>query len=211
MSLDPLSVVSLNGSPRAASRTETLVRKLAGTVQSSLDAHWTHYAITEIGPTLLPALTRDHVDPSGEAILRVIEAADVIVVGTPVYRASLTGALKHVFDLVDYRSLRGCIAVLAATGGNRHHGLVTEHQLRPLMSFFGAVTVPTAIYAEEADFDGLAIASPAIEARITTAAQDVLRLVQGTGFVRRTAAATPSTATPSTATPSTATLGELVP
>lgn len=117
----------------------------------------------------------------------------MIVVGTPVYRASLTGALKHVFDLVDHRSLRGCVAVLAATGANRHHGLVTEHQLRPLMGFFGAVTVPTAVYAEEIDFDGLAIASTAVEERIGAAVRDALRLVRGSGFVRRAPTAPTST------------------
>ena len=190
MNHDSLSIVSLNGSPRARSRTESLVRQLAGAVQAALGGRWTHYAISEIGPTLLPALTRDRLEAAGEAILREIEAADVIVVGTPVYRASLTGALKHVFDLVDYRALRGCVAVLAATGANRHHGLVTEHQLRPLLSFFGAVTVPTAIYAEEADFDGLAVASAAIDERIRSAEQDVLRLLRGVNGARRSFTAT---------------------
>jgi FMN reductase len=169
-------LVSLNGSPRPNSRTDTLVLALADAVNASIEVDWQHFRISEIGPLLLPSLMRDQVTNAAEAILRDIEAADILIVGTPVYRASLTGALKHVFDLVDYRALRDRIAVLTATGGNRHHGLVTEHQLRPLLSFFGVLTVPTTIYAEEADFDGLRVGSVQIRERIAAAAQEVADL-----------------------------------
>src|SRR5690242_8978134 len=169
-------LVSLNGSPRANSRTDTLVLALGDAVSASTEVDWQHYRISEIGPLLLPALMRDQVTSAADDILRNIEAADILIVGTPVYRASLTGALKHVFDLVDYRALRGRIAVLAATGGNRHHGLVTEHQLRPLLSFFGVITAPTTIYAEGAHFDGQRIGSVQIQERIDAVAQEVADL-----------------------------------
>jgi FMN reductase len=177
MSVAVPRLVSLNGSPRQRSRTDALVRAIAASIRDAVDAEWRHLRIADIGPVLLVSLTRDDVSPTGEAILQDIEAADIVIVGTPVYRASLTGALKHVFDLVHYEALRGRIAVLAATGANRHHGLVTEHQLRPLMSFFGTVTAPTAIYAEEADFDGEAIRGAVIGERIAAVTRDVVRLL----------------------------------
>ena len=77
---------------------------------------------------------RPRPEGEGKALIRALEAADLIVVGTPVYRASYTGALKHVFDLLHKDSLAGKPAVLAATGGSALHGLVTEHQLRPLLA-----------------------------------------------------------------------------
>jgi FMN reductase len=169
-------LVSLNGSPRPNSRTDTLVLALGDAIGASIAVDWQHYQISEIGPLLLSSLMRDQVTSAANDILRDIEAADILIVGTPVYRASLTGALKHVFDLVDYRALRGRIAALAATGGNRHHGLVTEHQLRPLLSFFGVITAPTAIYAEDADFDGQRIDSVQIRERIAAAAREVADL-----------------------------------
>jgi len=180
MSVAAPRLVSLNGSPRTRSRTDTLVRAIGASIRDAIDADWRHFRIAEIGPVLLASLTRDDVSPAGEAILRDIEAADIVIVGTPVYRASYTGALKHVFDLVQYEALRGRIAVLAATGANRHHGLVTEHQLRPLLSFFGTVTAPTAIYAEEADFDGEVLRSATVRERIATLTAEVIRLVGAT-------------------------------
>lgn len=172
----PLTLVSLSGSPRSPSRTDTLVRAIGTAVSEATGAVWQHFPLTAIATHIMPVLTRDALSPPGEAIIAQIEAADILILGTPVYRASFTGALKHVLDLVHYEALRGRVAVLAATGANRHHGLVTEHQLRPLASFFGMHTAPTGVYAEEADFDGVELRAPAIHARIRSVAQDVVRL-----------------------------------
>jgi FMN reductase len=177
--LSPLTMVSLNGSPRAPSRTDTLVRAIGVAVSEATGAAWIHMPITTIAQHLMPALTRDALTPQGEKIIAQIESADILILGTPVYRASFTGALKHVLDLVHYEALRGRIAVLAATGANRHHGLVTEHQLRPLASFFGMHTAPTSVYAEEADFDGVELRTQPIHARVRSVAQEVVRLTAG--------------------------------
>jgi FMN reductase len=171
-----LKLVSISGSPRLPSRTDVLVEALGSTVAAATGAGWLHLRLCDIAPHVMPALTRDRLDAVGESIIANIEEADILVIGTPVYRASFTGALKHLFDLVHYEALRGRIAVLAATGGNRHHGLVTEHQLRPLMSFFGTYTIPTTVYAEEADFDGYDISSAIIRDRISQVAREVTRL-----------------------------------
>lgn len=133
--------------------------------------------ITEAAPSLFAGLSRGTLGPSGEAIVQRVEKADLLVVGTPVYRASYTGALKHLFDLVDHRALAGKTVLLAATGGSPYHGLVLEHQLRPLFSFFGAVTVPTGVYGAPDDFVGAEIVGAAISERISRAASEAASLL----------------------------------
>ncbi|MER9070685.1 NAD(P)H-dependent oxidoreductase [Mesorhizobium sp. M0902] len=78
--------------------------------------------ITEAAPSIFAGLSRGALGASGEAIIQRVEKADLLVVGTPVYRASYTGALKHLFDLVDHRALAGKTVLLAATGGSPYHG-----------------------------------------------------------------------------------------
>jgi FMN reductase len=173
----PLSVLGLSGSTRRPSRTSALVRAAAVALDARLDADSRVIELADAAPLLFAALTRAEAPPPAEAILRAVETADILVVATPVYRASYTGALKHLFDLVRFDALAGRPVILAATGGSPQHGLVTEHQLRPLLSFFGALTVPTAIYATEADFDGFALTSPSVLARIDRAADEAARLV----------------------------------
>ena len=111
-------------------------------------------------------------------MLSAIETSDVLVVATPVYKASYTGLFKHLFDLIDPKVLEGRPVLLAATGGSDRHALVIEHQLRPLFAFFGAHALPAGLYATNADFissDQLAVAT---EARISRTRRSARRLGQ---------------------------------
>src|SRR6266568_4494094 len=90
--------------------------------------------------------------------LALVEEADAYLVATPIYRASYTGAMKNFFDLLPNDPngsdpLRGKVVGLLASGGSDHHYLVLEHQLRPLLGFFGAFTPARTIYASPKDFD----------------------------------------------------------
>jgi FMN reductase len=174
-----LKLLSISGSPRNPSRTEALVTAIGRSVANRVSAEWRHFGVPEIAPAIMPALTAKDLSAEGHEVIARVESADILVVGTPVYRASFTGLLKHLFDLVRFDALRGRISVLAATGGSPLHGLIAEHQLRPLMSFFGTHTVPTTIYAEERDFTEYEISNPAIRQRIENAAEDVARLIDG--------------------------------
>ncbi len=171
------TVVALNGSARSHSRTATIVNGIAGTIAKKVSVTITTVHLVDAAPHLLSVLSRDQVSQEGEAILRTIESADLLVIGTPVYRASIAGALKHIFDLIDRDSLAGRIAVLSATGGTPLHGLVGEHQLRPLLGFFRVFTVPTFVYATEDEFDAARAPSAAVQDRIARAADEATHLL----------------------------------
>ncbi|PWR25378.1 NAD(P)H-dependent oxidoreductase [Zavarzinia aquatilis] len=174
----PFSLVSVNGSPRQPSRTGHLVRAIADAVSVRIPVIHEAIDLGAVSGPLLAAPGRADLPPEGEALVRRIETADILVLGTPVYRGSYTGLFKHLFDLVAHDALAGKIAVLSATGGSPLHGLVTEHQLRPLLGFFGAYTVPTTIFATETDFTDLQLSNPAISARIDRAASEAARLLE---------------------------------
>ena len=65
----------------------------------------------------------------------------------------------------------------SSTGGSSLHGLVTEHQLRPLLSFFHAFARPTRLDADEADFTDDRLTGPAVAARIERAAREAAELL----------------------------------
>ena len=171
-----LSVIGISGSIRRPSRTAALVTTILAAIDQRLGSNSRLIELSDAAPLIFSALDRAGTHGAGEAIVRSVETADVLVVATPVYRASYTGALKHLFDLVSHEALIGKPVVLGATGGSHLHGLVTEHQLRPLLSFFGALTIPSTIYATEADFDEYALTSSAVASRSERAADDVARL-----------------------------------
>ncbi|MCX9000021.1 FMN reductase [Rhizobiaceae bacterium BDR2-2] len=165
-----MRVLGLSGNVKRPSRTASLVAAVLSRVR---EHPGTSGELVDAAPVLFQALRADQLDGEGKAIIDRVEAADVLVVGSPVYRASYTGALKHLFDLVDYHALSGKRVILAATGGSVRHALMIEHQFRPLFGFFGALTLSTAIYAVEEDFAGYEVASPAVLERIDRAVSEL--------------------------------------
>lgn len=173
----PFRVVAVSGSLHEPSKTTALVRAITAAIAERGDVESQLIELTQIGPSLAGALRRDQLAPEIEEQLQAIESADLLIVGSPVYRASFTGLFKHLFDFVGQYDLVGKPVLLAATGGGEKHALIIEHQLRPLFAFFQALTLPVGVYASNTDFDGYEISSEVLKARIALAADRALPLV----------------------------------
>jgi FMN reductase len=167
-----LKILGLSGSVSRPSRTTSLVREILARFAD--DDRWETGLIefADAAPQLFTALARPQLQGRAAEIVSVVEQADLLVVGTPVYRASYTGALKHLFDLVHHQYFSGKLVILAATGGTPLHGLVTEHEMRPLFGFLNALTLPTTLYALEQDFDDYRLNNEKLSARIDRAAAE---------------------------------------
>jgi FMN reductase len=172
-----IRIVGVTGSLRAPSKTITLVEEIVGQLALRLSADVQLIKVNELGPSFAGALSRAEVSPEIEAALVSIETADVLVVASPVYRASFTGLFKHLFDFVDQYSLVDTPVLLAATGGSERHALILEHQFRPLFSFFQALTMPVGIYAHDSDFTDYQISSSRLLDRINQAVTKSLPLI----------------------------------
>ena len=170
-------IVAVSGSLHEPSKTTALVSAIAATVATRAEVDVALVELTAIGPALAGALRRDQLPAAVEEQLVAIEAADLLIVGSPVYRASFTGLFKHLFDFVGQYALAGKPVLLAATGGGERHALIIEHQLRPLFSFFQALTLPVGVYASDSDFDGYTVASDVLRSRISLAVERALPLV----------------------------------
>lgn len=90
-------------------------------------------------------------DDTGRVVAAIADA-DAVVLATPVYRGSLTGALKNLLDHVPVPALRGTPVGIVAMGGSDHHYLGVERHLRDVLAFFGAHPLPTAVYLSSRDF-----------------------------------------------------------
>ena len=173
----PLRIVGVSGSLREPSKTTELVRGLIAEfgAREQIDARL--IAVAALGPLFAGALRREDLQPEVEDALRAIETADLLIVASPVYRASFTGLFKHLFDFVGQYALVGTPVLLAATGGGERHALILEHQMRPLFGFFQALTLPVGVYASDADFAGVELASADVRRRIDQAVTRSLPLV----------------------------------
>lgn len=164
-----LKVVAVSGSLNHPSKTTVLVEEIVDALAKALPIESHLITLTDLGPHLAGALTRSQLPPEAEAELQRIESADVLVVASPVYRASFTGLFKHLFDFIDQYALVDTPVLLAASGGSERHALIIEHQFRPLFAFFQALTLPVGIYAHDSDFTDYKLTNETLRARIDKA------------------------------------------
>ncbi len=169
-----LRLVGFSGSTRRPSRTRALVEHIGATAARALRASFSLYDLIDAGPGLGGAFIRDDLSAQAAAIIDAVETADALIVGTRVYKGSYTGLFKHLFDFIDPATLANRPVVLTATGGGHKHALVVEHQLRPLFSFFTALTVPTAVYAADQDFTDYRLTDAAVLDRSAIAAAQLV-------------------------------------
>lgn len=165
----PLRVVGVSGSLTAPSKTTALVRAILDQVAAAREVDASLVELNRVGPHLGGAIRRSELPAAAEQELARIEAADLLVVASPVYRATFTGLFKHLFDFVDQYALVDTPVLLAATGGSDRHALIIEHQLRPLFGFFQAVTLPIGVYASDSDFEDYRVTSDRLRERIELA------------------------------------------
>lgn len=86
------------------------------------------------------------------AIVASVRAADGVIIASPVYRGSFTGALKNLLDHLPLESLAGKPVGIVAMGATQHHFLGVDWHLRDVLAWFGALVVPTSVYLASADF-----------------------------------------------------------
>lgn len=162
-------IIGISGSISQPSRTKALVDVIVNKAAHKLHASAEVIDIAQIAGVLGATVTYNQFPETLAQAYEKLNRADLIVIASPVYKASYTGLLKHFFDLIDPKNLAGKVAILAATGGSDQHASILDYQLRTLASFFGIYTVPTAIYAKDTEFSNYELTSDVIRQRIDTA------------------------------------------
>ena len=187
----PLNIVAVSGGLNSPSKTESLIQAILDELSEAISIKVHFIKLSEIGPLLGGAIYRNQLPQRVQDDLAAVEAADALIVGTPVYRASFTGLFKHFFDFVEQTALVDVPVLLAASGGSDRHALVLEHQLRPLFSFFQAQTLPIGVYATDRDFTPeYTVKSEQLSDRVTLAVALALPILEWAPAKGQRAAAT---------------------
>ena len=138
------SIVILSGSPNPQSRLAGIVDYLEKQL-ASRGASVDHLPAASLPPEDL-VLGRFDSPAVRDAIARV-ERADAVIVASPVYKASCTGLLKTLLDLLPQKGLEGKTALPVMIGGTIAHLLAIEFALKPVLSALGARRFAGEVYA----------------------------------------------------------------
>jgi FMN reductase len=123
-------VVLLAGSSNKVSRSTALLQRAA----ISLAAHGIDSELVTVTNFSAQALLYGwkHVDDISD-FLQLLARADGVIVATPVYKASFSGVLKLLIDLLPERAFAGKAVLPLAVGGSTAHMLALDYALRPVL------------------------------------------------------------------------------
>lgn len=146
---EAMKVISVLGSVTSPGR---MHRALNEALDRTGEAEISRVDLAELEIGLADGTPLDQLEDDTAEVIGAIAAADAVVLATPVYRGSMTGALKNLLDLTPVEALRGKPVLIVAMGATDHHSLGVERHIRDLLSFFGALPLPVDVYLTSADF-----------------------------------------------------------
>lgn len=141
-----MRVLSLAGSPRLPSRSTALLQ---------LSQRWLQQQQVEVIPYTLhdfqaeDLLRANFNSPDIKAFAAQLAAADGLLIATPVYKASFSGALKTLLDLLPERALEHKVVLPLATGGSIGHMLAVDYALKPVLTALKAQEVLHGVFADD--------------------------------------------------------------
>jgi FMN reductase len=142
-------VLGLAGSITAPSRSGALVARVLEILAGAGRAG----ELIQLTDLPADALLGRRKDPALDRALGLATRAFILVLGTPIYRASYTGQLKAFFDLLPRDALAGSVTGLIASGAVADHALAIDHGLRPLVASLAGLSAARAVYVTDADLE----------------------------------------------------------
>ncbi|RDW18340.1 FMN reductase [Oceanobacillus arenosus] len=129
---------------------------------------------------------RSYLEYEGDTgfVTKTIMEADAIIIGTPIFQASIPATLKNIFDLLPVDALRDKVVSMLVTAGSPKHYLIAEQQLKPILSYMKAQLVQTYVFIEEKDFYRNEIINDDILFRINRLVEDTVVLTETYSKIR---------------------------
>ena len=114
-------------------------------------------------------------------VVQKMLSADLLVFGTPIYQASISGALKNLLDHLPEYAFKHKVTGMVATGWSNKHFLVLEYHLRSILSYFKGL-VPSGnvfIHNDSFELETDDINDDRVSERIQKLAEEMVYLQRG--------------------------------
>ncbi|WP_054705037.1 NADPH-dependent FMN reductase [Bacillus sp. JCM 19041] len=167
-----MNVVALSGSV-VGSKTRTAIDEVVRTFEEKYPE--TNVQLIDLADYNIQFSDgRNYLEYEGDTgfVAKALMDADAIIIGSPIFQASIPGALKNIFDLLPVQAFTDKIAGIVMTAGSAKHYLVAEQQLKPILGYMKAQIVQSYVFAEEKDFLQKQIVNNDVSFRIKRLVED---------------------------------------
>ena len=146
---EELRLLAVVGNPKVASRTLDVAMEVSRQIAAWLESEGQATGVGAIDIAELSAGLLDWQSAPVAAALERVQSADLLIVASPVYKATFTGLLKIFLDRVPMEGLGGLPAVPVMVAAAPGHGLAVDAYLRPLLVEIGASCPTRAVFLLE--------------------------------------------------------------
>ncbi|CAO97163.1 NADPH-dependent FMN reductase [Erwinia tasmaniensis] len=164
-----MRIITLAGSPRSPSRSTALLTLC----QQALERRSVEVIPWNLHDFLPEDLLYARFDtPALRALTQDLLSADGVIIATPVYKASFSGALKTLLDLLPERALEHKVVLPLATGGTVSHMLAVDYALKPVLNALKAQEILHGVFADDSQithYDRQPELSPVLAERLAEA------------------------------------------
>jgi FMN reductase len=142
-------ILLVSGSPAERARSNSLLAYAAQKLEAS------GFEVKTVGLRDFPAddlVLAKYDSPSFSAWKKDVEEASALIIATPVYKASLTGGLKALLDVLPQSAFRNKTLLPIATGGTAGHLLAIDFAIKPILSTLGASDIHQGVFVVDSQF-----------------------------------------------------------
>lgn len=115
---------------------------------------------------------RDYETETREVVEKIL-AADALLIGTPIYNASIPGALKNLLDLLPIDSIKDKTVGIIVTAGSNKHYLVAQYHLLPILDYMKASAIDRYVFVSDNDFESSELVSDDVHFRLRSLSRDI--------------------------------------
>lgn len=121
---------------------------------------------------------RNYTEYTGDTgrVTRAIMDADALIIGTPIFQASIPATLKNVFDLLPVGAFRDKVVAMVTTAGSAKHYLIAQQQLLPILVYMKAQVVSPYVFVEEKDLHRGQLVNDDVVQRLDRLVEDTIVL-----------------------------------
>jgi len=165
-----MAIVTIAGSPTPNSRSTALLNLATQRLRAE-GFRTENIAVRDLNAAEL--LSANVKNDRIAAALRAVDEANIVIIATPVYKASYSGLLKSFLDLLPQTGFANKAVLPIATGGSSAHLLALDYALRPVLAALGARIVVESLFVADSQVQiqegGVLTLDPAIETRFDNA------------------------------------------
>jgi len=172
---EKMKVVGLSSSI-VGSKTRTVMNYLAEKItQDSPDVEFTLIDLKDFNIQFSDGRNYWEYEGDTRFVAETMMEADAIIIGTPIFQASIPATLKNIFDLLPPNAFLDKMIGIFVTAGTPKHFLVVEQQLKPILAFMKAQIAQSYVFIEDSDFYNKEIIDENVLFRLNRLIEEVLR------------------------------------